>query len=177
MTDNKSWTCGFCQEVLSTWDARATHIATHFKAGLTMAHWRERRVSQSTLPQEHTKPEESMTLDDLAAMGATFAGPSNYRSAPASHARIGSAQHQQLQPTPTATFMSAPTTVPDININAFSMYGNTIDAFDPSLSYYPAVSTVSAPAQTGEASSMDFGVVGVDEFGNPLYDLSLFHTW
>lgn len=36
----RNWTCGFCQEVLLTWDARATHIAAHFRAGMRMTQWR-----------------------------------------------------------------------------------------------------------------------------------------
>ncbi|KAF1925582.1 uncharacterized protein M421DRAFT_94659 [Didymella exigua CBS 183.55] len=168
MTDNKTWTCGFCHEVLSTWDARATHIATHFKAGLTMTHWREKCVPQSTLPLEQIEPHKSIALEDLTAMGATFAGPSNYRSPPTSHAHIDSAQHQPL-PTPTTTFMSVPTTIPDINIGPFCMYGNPIDTFDPVLA--------PASGQNVDTASADFGFVGVDEFGNPVYDFSLFHSW
>lgn len=32
--------CGFCSVVLYTWDSRASHIAQHFKAGMTMSSWR-----------------------------------------------------------------------------------------------------------------------------------------
>ena len=77
MVDSQNWTCGFCQKVLSTWDARATHIAGHFKAGLTMAQWRENRVVQSTLPTAHMNHTEQMDLDALARMGQTLPGPSN----------------------------------------------------------------------------------------------------
>jgi hypothetical protein len=34
------WTCGFCAKELETWDVRETHIAGHFKNGLTMAEWK-----------------------------------------------------------------------------------------------------------------------------------------
>jgi hypothetical protein len=37
----ESWTCGFCQEELNTWDTRETHIGNHFKDGLTMANWQQ----------------------------------------------------------------------------------------------------------------------------------------
>lgn len=33
------WTCGFCAQELKTWDIRETHIAGHFKDGLTIADW------------------------------------------------------------------------------------------------------------------------------------------
>ncbi|KAI4960373.1 hypothetical protein J4E86_001995 [Alternaria arbusti] len=35
-----NWVCGFCAKVLKTWDDRETHIACHFKDGLTMADWK-----------------------------------------------------------------------------------------------------------------------------------------
>jgi hypothetical protein len=38
---NEGWTCGFCKAELKTWDIRETHIANHFKDGLTMATWQE----------------------------------------------------------------------------------------------------------------------------------------
>ncbi|KAF1912800.1 hypothetical protein BDU57DRAFT_589640 [Ampelomyces quisqualis] len=38
--DENGWACGFCMAKLSTWDERATHIAHHFKDGMTMASWR-----------------------------------------------------------------------------------------------------------------------------------------
>jgi hypothetical protein len=75
-------TCGFCQEVLLTWDARATHIAAHFRAGMRMTQWRrdtnfgETPVSLlsrdedpigDTLYNMQTSPEvgESASLHDL----------------------------------------------------------------------------------------------------------------
>jgi hypothetical protein len=36
---DEGWQCGFCDESLQTWDIRETHIAGHFKDGLTMANW------------------------------------------------------------------------------------------------------------------------------------------
>ncbi|KAF2738839.1 hypothetical protein EJ04DRAFT_27710 [Polyplosphaeria fusca] len=35
------WTCGFCGDRLDTWDKRETHIANHFKEGMTMDQWVE----------------------------------------------------------------------------------------------------------------------------------------
>ncbi|RMZ66444.1 monocarboxylate transporter 4 [Pyrenophora seminiperda CCB06] len=37
----ENWICGFCGHELRTWNARETHIARHFKDGLTMADWKE----------------------------------------------------------------------------------------------------------------------------------------
>ncbi|KAF2657024.1 hypothetical protein K491DRAFT_714770 [Lophiostoma macrostomum CBS 122681] len=35
----QAWVCGFCEEDLRTWDQRETHIAGHFKEGMTMTQW------------------------------------------------------------------------------------------------------------------------------------------
>ena len=182
--DNQTWTCGFCSEVLSTWDARATHIAGHFKNGLTMAQWCDDSVSQVTVSREQTLSRErsisgDVSLDMLASMGTTIAGPSNQGAYPTNHARIDSAQYLQAQPVPTTIFGSAPTTFSDID--PFCMYGNPIDSFDPSFSipttYYPTVSSTPATFQNVDASAMDFSVVRTDEFGNPVIDYSGMHSW
>jgi hypothetical protein len=39
VTDGVQSRCGFCQQVLSTWAARADHLAEHFKHGQRMADW------------------------------------------------------------------------------------------------------------------------------------------
>jgi hypothetical protein len=46
---NEGWTCGFCKAELQTWDIRETHIANHFKDGLTMASWQQ-ELQQPTPP-------------------------------------------------------------------------------------------------------------------------------
>ncbi|KAK4446755.1 hypothetical protein QBC34DRAFT_440512 [Podospora aff. communis PSN243] len=35
----QDWACGFCGETLHGWDARATHLAAHFRQGMTMDSW------------------------------------------------------------------------------------------------------------------------------------------
>jgi hypothetical protein len=35
----QDWVCGFCGETLRGWDTRATHLAAHFRQGMTMASW------------------------------------------------------------------------------------------------------------------------------------------
>ncbi|KAF2634866.1 hypothetical protein P280DRAFT_523687 [Massarina eburnea CBS 473.64] len=37
----EGWTCGFCGDRLETWDKRETHIANHFKDGMTMDAWQD----------------------------------------------------------------------------------------------------------------------------------------
>ncbi|KAF1996538.1 hypothetical protein P154DRAFT_579791 [Amniculicola lignicola CBS 123094] len=38
--EKEGWPCGFCGEWLDKWDKRETHIANHFKDGMTMAQWK-----------------------------------------------------------------------------------------------------------------------------------------
>ncbi|KAH6633579.1 hypothetical protein C7974DRAFT_174724 [Boeremia exigua] len=182
MIDNKSWTCGFCHEELRTWDARATHIAGHFKSGLTMAQWRADRVLQSSLPEDDFQFSAPTALNALASMEVTLAGPSNIMSGPPNYGRPHPMQQMQAQPIPASTMMPVATTVPDFDFDPFgAYYGNPIDTFNPSLptsaSYYPVVSNVPAAAQNGVVSPMDYGVIGFDEFGAPVYDMSGMHSW
>jgi len=37
----QDWVCGFCGETLRGWDARAAHLAVHFRQGMTMESWRD----------------------------------------------------------------------------------------------------------------------------------------
>lgn len=168
MIDSQNWTCGFCQKVLSTWDARATHIAGHFKAGLTMAQWRENRVVQSTLPTAHMNHTEQMDLDALARMGQTLPGPSNQYSAQISDMYNSTPQTLIPQPAIQNTFVPTSTAVP--YFDNFCFYGNpAVDTFVPavtnSTSMFPQGSNMSTAPQGDNTSSMDFEL-----YDDPLYD-------
>ena len=168
MIDSQNWTCGFCQKVLSTWDARATHIAGHFKAGLTMAQWRENRVVQSTLPTAHMNLTEQMDLDALARMGQTLPGPSNQYSAQINDMYNSAPQSLIPQPAIQNTFVPTSTAVP--YFDNFCFYGNpAVDTFVPavtnSTSMFPQGSNMSTAPQGDNTSSMDFEL-----YDDPLYD-------
>ncbi|KAF3038434.1 hypothetical protein E8E11_005994 [Didymella keratinophila] len=179
--DDKSWTCGFCQEILPNWDARATHIAGHFKAGMSMTQWRDNRVSQSTLPRESTMPEEPAFLDALTGMGATFAGPSNDGPTHANHARVDSGQHQQSQSTSATTFMPMSATIPDIAFDPFCMWGNPIDTFIPSttepFSTYTTQPNFPTVTTNNNSPMMDISDVQFDINGNPVFDHGVWNSW
>jgi hypothetical protein len=50
--EHEWWMCGFCNEKLTTWDMRATHIADHFKKGFTMAYWQDtNRLEDLSTPE------------------------------------------------------------------------------------------------------------------------------
>ncbi|KAJ4993771.1 hypothetical protein SVAN01_00825 [Stagonosporopsis vannaccii] len=182
MVDDMSWTCGFCQEVLPTWDARATHIASHFKAGLTMAQWRAYPIPQVMMPRGHTEPNGPAALDTLANMGVTLAGPSMPASNPVNYGHSQPIQPiVEAQPVPTTAIMPVPTAIQDLDLDPFYFYGNQIDTFDPcqpaSTSYYPAVNDMPTASHNTGSSLMDFAVIGFDEFGDPVYDMSSMHSW
>ncbi|KAJ4332602.1 hypothetical protein N0V95_009623 [Ascochyta clinopodiicola] len=167
---DKIWSCGFCQEVLYTWDARQTHIALHFKNGSTMAEW---RTSRSTLPGIYSSSNESTALDALASMGTTIAGPSTQRPYQVSNTNVG-APSFQLQSASTTAFMPTSTGIPDLIFDPFYGWGNPIDTFIPSTTdLIPAYSHTSmmptAAHGTGDPS-MNHVCVGYDSYGNPLYD-------
>lgn len=172
LLEDKDWTCGFCHEVLSTWDAREKHIAGHFKSGLTMAQWREDR-SRSALPAEHNSFNESANLDALASMGTTIAGPSYQRLSELQHSDMEITQSFEPHSALTTGFMPVATGVPDLNFDQFGMYGNPINSFIPSTAgptpYYPQISNMPSAPHNTEATPMDFDFTGYEDFGNLQY--------
>lgn len=182
MIENTSWTCGFCQEVLLTWDARATHIAGHFKAGLTMAQWRDHRVSQTTLFNEYTNSESRMELDNLGRMGMTMPGPSNQYLAQNDNMYSNPAQTLTSESNHTATLMSSTTSGPpyfDVG-SSFLCYGSQVDTFVPAMDQpaglHPSVNIMSTAPQNNDIA-MDFDFIEFDQFGNPVYSHGTYNSW
>ncbi|XPT04162.1 hypothetical protein M3J09_013243 [Ascochyta lentis] len=171
---DKSWLCGFCQEVLYTWDERQTHIAGHFKSGSTMANW------HSTLPREHIDLNESAALDALASMGTTIAGPSTHQLYQVPQANVEAALSFAPQSASSTAFMSAATGTSDLDFDPFYVYGNPIDTtgFVPDYSHanmMPDANMMPAATQSNDASSMSPVCVGFDPYGRPIYDHSVWN--
>lgn len=78
----KNWTCGFCQEVLFTWDTRAAHIETHFRAGMWMAQWRDGNNfgAPSTSPVGREGAPIGETLYNVRASPRVEGSASSYHS-------------------------------------------------------------------------------------------------
>jgi len=55
----ENWVCGFCAKVLKTWDDRETHVANHFKDGLTMAHWKGNAQPNAEIEASKKRPTSS----------------------------------------------------------------------------------------------------------------------
>lgn len=60
---NQRWECGFCGEILLNWNARATHIAVHFRQGLDMSAWNSSRIAI-----ESTGGNENPPVTDFTGM-------------------------------------------------------------------------------------------------------------
>jgi hypothetical protein len=55
----ENWVCGFCEKVLKTWEDRETHIAGHFKDGLTMTNWKGYTREDSGVEARKKRPTSS----------------------------------------------------------------------------------------------------------------------
>ncbi|KAJ5023962.1 hypothetical protein J3E72DRAFT_246262 [Bipolaris maydis] len=64
------WTCGFCALEMTAWDARQTHIAAHFKDGLTMADWKSHPQPEKTT---HTSKKRPMSSEGRPKMFSKLA--------------------------------------------------------------------------------------------------------
>lgn len=174
MIADKSWKCGFCQEELHTWDTRATHIAGHFKAGRTMAQWRDNHVPQSTLLREYVNPDESSALDALAGSDTTFAGPSTYQQVPTTYAHNGLSQ-------PMLPWAPFTTSSSDYNFDPFVTYGNGVDTFVPPttgpLTSFSLPATMPNMTSNTSAPLMDMDGFEFDAYGNPIWDHGAMNSW
>ena len=64
----EGWTCGFCGERLETWDKRESHIANHFKDGMTMASWSEYPENVSKAEKKSKTSEKSKGHGSFSAL-------------------------------------------------------------------------------------------------------------
>lgn len=115
--DDEGWTCGFCGIGLESWGVRETHIAGHFKEGMTMATWRdypsksqikmEKQIEKEPEKEKEKKhgkekaDKEEKRESGLARLSRTF----TRRSTRSSKASSSQQQPQtQLQHQPPTTF-------------------------------------------------------------------------
>jgi hypothetical protein len=103
----EGWTCGFCGERLETWDKRESHIANHFKDGMTMASWNEypeniSKAHRQTKTKEHRKGTSAFpSLNRLAfPRRTTRSSQSQPQSQPQPQPQPQSQPQSQPQPQP-----------------------------------------------------------------------------
>jgi hypothetical protein len=71
------WTCGFCNANLKAWDTRETHIADHFRDGLTMSSWQkfppmeDLPISEQVYASTSGSIPPSSLIKDVVADGAS----------------------------------------------------------------------------------------------------------
>ncbi|CAO2653227.1 Nn.00g026380.m01.CDS01 [Neocucurbitaria sp. VM-36] len=131
----ENWACGFCCQELKTWDIRETHIAGHFKDGLTMGDWgkynrpkptvettKKRRNSNDDYSSMFTKLARTFTGQPTDQPGQMF--PSTDQSANACDSLPTSSMGQSLPATPL---------LPDMVFDAFmaEVCGNCFDTSNP----------------------------------------------
>ena len=130
----ENWSCGFCRHELKTWDERETHIAGHFKDGMTMVDWRESRKAEPTTDATKRRRSSNGDYSDMfTKITRTLTGRSTRQQEqqPSSNVRFANTWDSL----PTSTGPSAPTVplLPDMVFDTFmaEVYGNCVDSCDP----------------------------------------------
>jgi hypothetical protein len=102
------WICGFCEEDLETWDQRETHIAGHFKEGMTMAQW----TDYASPSNESKKKKKGNGLVSLGRRLTRLSTKSSHKSAQEGngHHRANASHYSSvLDPASYATTVGQPT--------------------------------------------------------------------
>lgn len=193
-TNAEGWMCGFCGEKLETWSVRETHIAAHFKEGMTIAQWRDRPLpsaqndsSKKGKGKEDKKEKEHTHSHGLARLSRSFTRRSS-RNSKSSHGQPqpSSGFANAFEPLPSTMPMSmdqvtqgfsAPPVLPDINIDPLmGGYGNMIDwntvpmsepQYTSAEAQYTTDGLVFDPSMQTSLPG-DFDLNNAMAFGNPL---------
>jgi hypothetical protein len=106
----EDWVCGFCAKVLKTWDDRETHIAGHFKNGLTMTDWKGYLRQGVDAEASRKRPVSSEGRPNmLSKLARTLTGRSVRQQ---HHCK----SHSQIADTFDATPISTSTSDPDLHL-------------------------------------------------------------
>lgn len=175
---NEGWTCGFCAVELKTWDIRETHIANHFKNGLTMALWTNYTRPTSLTPEINIRRQSREEHSGMfAKLKRTLTGRSNHQPDPKRQAQGHFAN--TFAPLPISTggpSFAAPSVlsqlpnpafgacVPEGFTGDFNLYDTFNGSFDPNFDHagnsYDAI-------LDDEALQMDFDALTNPElYGN-----------
>lgn len=142
--DIENWACGFCGQTLKTWDIRQTHIAGHFKDGLTMADWREH--SQPTSAIESTKKRRNSNAEFsnmLSKLARTLTGQPSRQLNHVNRSNSQFANAWESLPTSAGPSVPATPLLPDMVFDSFmaEVCGNGVDSCDPVCSPLAQYST------------------------------------
>ncbi|KAF2875461.1 hypothetical protein BDV95DRAFT_274136 [Massariosphaeria phaeospora] len=146
----EGWTCGFCGENLENWGRRETHIANHFKEGLTMESWREsaepgqgqtqnqvRKEGDGTqrknnVGKQKEKEKEPHLPHTLARLGRSLTRRSTRRAEPSYHDHDHNTEphqdHQNQPHPPTHRHVQASTHTHPLLSNPFAAFPTSTSA-------------------------------------------------
>jgi hypothetical protein len=165
-----SWICGFCHVLLPTWDARATHIAGHFKAGQTMADWQNTAGLMPSTSMED-KSDAYFSLDAMASMGVTIAGPSSSQVPHINYNYTNTANSFETQPRSTNAHMSPGPVQPNLSCDSLwaDLYGNEVVASGPSEFTYDQITVPATVSYEVGMPISDDPFAGIDLYQDPVY--------
>ncbi|KAL6709297.1 hypothetical protein ACN47E_001704 [Coniothyrium glycines] len=122
----ENFTCGFCSTELKTWAVRETHIAGHFKDGLTMAAWKGCEEPIPTAEANRKRRNSSETQPGIFAKLARTLSGHGCRRQHAQHT-TGEPSHSSAA-IPNLLNTSMPPLLPDAIFDSYmaELYGNPI---------------------------------------------------
>jgi hypothetical protein len=183
----EGWTCGFCGDRLETWDKRETHIANHFKDGMTMASWNDYPENVPVANKKGKAKDASKQDDHVSALTrlGRHAFPRRYtRSSQSQQPFPEQTQPEPSQPSFTNTWdqipsslglgitFSEPPVLPDLPLfDPLSMdCGNFLDwnlptSTSPGMPYTLTNTSMFDPSATSLAQPFD-GTLDLDIYGN-----------
>jgi hypothetical protein len=176
---NEGWTCGFCSAELKTWDIRETHIANHFKDGLTMADWIDQPQSAASVTvNNRRRPSRDEHTAMLTKLKRTLTGRPNHHSEHySSPQNYVSATLDPLISSSDCPNIAAAPVIPEFNDMDFSGYMpdgfiNEFDFSGPSdvanlAALYPATGNSYAVYLGDEAMQMNYDTLAnLELYGN-----------
>lgn len=177
---SEAWRCGFCMAQLTTWDMRETHIANHFKDGMTMASWKNPEQSSSAdVPVTSATEQHETMFTKLSRSLRAQANPQPELQIPPQTFLSSMQFTSPLQPSPSSMSMAPQPALPGFNDFDLSNYMQDpyMNQFDYSgSSAVPGLEVnCSGPNDTfgmylnNEALQMNFDAMNdPDMYGNPV---------
>jgi hypothetical protein len=146
---DESWLCGFCAVELKNWDVRETHIASHFKDGMTMASWTDYSTPSTIVKSARSR----RPRDEHTGLFAKFKGTFTGRA------------HRQPETSFANTFEPVPTSMPCSSVVAPPLLPEFSDAmFDTCM---PDALAANFDFDAVSAGQFDAGYAGTCDVYGP----------
>ena len=177
------WTCGFCDEVLRTWNARQVHISGHFKDGLTMEHWRSSEQPESSTTSSGKKRRNSAEEHPsaFAKLTRTLTGHSTRQQTQQHLSNHNNDFANAFQPLRSASPSSSNPPMPLLPDPVFDnlmaeICGNPFDTNEPSATGYMAAqpnvadTRYDSAVNDDEAAEFDFDLLNAEWAFDGIFD-------